>query len=327
MTSEVVHEAVSIPDVVSIIQAINTTDQCLKADTRIAEYIAAIPLINFERTEDQINYKMDLLSIHEEVRLKFSTIKQEEFRLENERYKELLNSWGLPENNYQTQSRKKKNPTKPSTSKKQNTTSQDPTECNNRFNNLTIEEPPEKIEIDQSGGEDITPPAPKKGYAPPITIDEVQNSVLLLKELQKLTGIKLTEGAEKTPPQIPGKPLPLAGATVRTSPAVPNLTPPQGQQVSPRKQKSCTRCTSPQGRRVSVELQPNGYNKAVPFSTHSAPDRCASQPHTTGRRATQATHAVSDALPSDCFPEPVTPPSPYFIRSKKSCFQQDWVLH
>ncbi|GFT09665.1 hypothetical protein NPIL_221101, partial [Nephila pilipes] len=104
MTSEVVHECVSIPDVVSIIQAINTTHQCRKADARIAEYIAAIQLINFERTEDQINYKMDLLSIQEEVRLKFSTIKQEEFRLENERYKELLNSLDLPENNYQTQS-------------------------------------------------------------------------------------------------------------------------------------------------------------------------------------------------------------------------------
>ncbi|GFT18662.1 hypothetical protein NPIL_128111 [Nephila pilipes] len=102
MTSEVVHESVSIPDVVAIIQAINITDQCRKADARIAEYIAAIPLINFERTEDQINYKMDLLSIQEEVRLKFSTIKQEEFCLGNERYKELLNSWGLPENNYQT---------------------------------------------------------------------------------------------------------------------------------------------------------------------------------------------------------------------------------
>ncbi|GFT72650.1 hypothetical protein NPIL_90861, partial [Nephila pilipes] len=80
-------------------------------------------------------------------------------------------------------------------------------------------------------------------------------------------------GAEKTPPQIPGKPVPLDGSSVRTSPAVPNLTPPQGQRVSPRKQKSCTRCTSPQGRRVSVELRPNGCNKAVPLSTYSAPDR------------------------------------------------------
>ncbi|GFT34307.1 hypothetical protein NPIL_127521 [Nephila pilipes] len=192
MTSEVVHEAVSIPDVVAIIQAINITDQYRKAGSRIAEYNAANPLINFERTEDQINYKMDLLSIQEKVRLKFSTIKQEEFRLENEKYKELLNSWDLPENNYQTQSRKKKNPSKPSTSKKQKTTSQDPTDCSNSYNNLTVEEPPEEIEIDPSEDEDVTPPTPKKSYAPPITIDEVQNSDLLLKELQKLTGIKLT---------------------------------------------------------------------------------------------------------------------------------------
>ncbi|GFU61172.1 hypothetical protein NPIL_628491 [Nephila pilipes] len=80
--------------------------------------------------------------------------------------------------------------------------------------------------------------------------------------------------ALKTPPsQILGKPLPLDGSSVRTSPAETNLTPPQGQRVSPRKQKSCTRCTSPQGRRVSVELRSNGYNKAVPLSTHSAPYR------------------------------------------------------
>ncbi|GFT75644.1 uncharacterized protein NPIL_99571 [Nephila pilipes] len=156
----VVCEAVSIPDVFAVIQAINTTHQCLKADARLAEYIAAIPLINFERTEDQINYEMDLLSIQEEARLKFCTIKQEEFRLENERYKELLNSWGLPDNNYQTQSKKiqQNHPLQ----KKQKTTSQDPTECNNRFNNLTVEEPPEKIEIDQSEDEDVTPPVRKK---------------------------------------------------------------------------------------------------------------------------------------------------------------------
>ncbi|GFS81916.1 hypothetical protein NPIL_61431 [Nephila pilipes] len=116
MTSDVVHKAVSFPDVVAVIQAINTTHQCLKADARIAEYIAAIPLINFERTEDQINYKMDLLSIQEEARLKFSTIKQEEFRLENERYKELLNSLAYGKQLPNTV--KKKNPTKLSTSKK-----------------------------------------------------------------------------------------------------------------------------------------------------------------------------------------------------------------
>ncbi|GFU19366.1 hypothetical protein NPIL_671041 [Nephila pilipes] len=82
MTSEVVHEAVSIPDVVAVIQAMNTTHQCLKADARIAEYIAAIPLITFERTEVQINYKMDLLSI-QEAKKRREKIQEERLRLKN----------------------------------------------------------------------------------------------------------------------------------------------------------------------------------------------------------------------------------------------------
>ncbi|GFT42369.1 hypothetical protein NPIL_357711, partial [Nephila pilipes] len=37
MNTEVVHEAVSIADMVAIIKTSNTVDQCLKADGRIAE--------------------------------------------------------------------------------------------------------------------------------------------------------------------------------------------------------------------------------------------------------------------------------------------------
>ncbi|GFT44332.1 hypothetical protein NPIL_532961 [Nephila pilipes] len=62
MTSEVVHESVSIPDVVAIIKTLNTAEQCLKADGRINEYLAAIPLTTFNNTEDQTNYKSELLS-------------------------------------------------------------------------------------------------------------------------------------------------------------------------------------------------------------------------------------------------------------------------
>ncbi|GFT78976.1 hypothetical protein NPIL_598951 [Nephila pilipes] len=45
-----------------------------------------------------------------------------------------------------------------------------------------------------------------------------------------------------------------------------------------------------------------------PLTVTSLPTDGASQFHKTGRRATQATHTVSDALPSDCFPELVTQP-------------------
>ncbi|GFU38869.1 hypothetical protein NPIL_161451 [Nephila pilipes] len=90
-------------------------------------------------------------------------------------------------------SREEKNntPVKTSLATKQKTTPV-ATHCQNRFQTLTVEEPEERIEIDKEDDEDVTPPQPKKTYAPPITIDNVTNSATLLNKLQELTGIKLT---------------------------------------------------------------------------------------------------------------------------------------
>ncbi|GFT01542.1 hypothetical protein NPIL_317711 [Nephila pilipes] len=82
-------------------------------------------------------------------------------------------------------------PIKTPTAKKQKTTPET-SDCQNRFQTLTIEEPEEQIKIEEENDEVVTPVPPKKTYAPPITIDNVSNSATLLKKLQDLTGIKLT---------------------------------------------------------------------------------------------------------------------------------------
>ncbi|GFS33178.1 hypothetical protein NPIL_475901, partial [Nephila pilipes] len=189
------NQAVSIPTVKAIVNNIAHSDQCLQADIKIEEYISCIPTIHFSSQEEKNNYASDLYTIQEEVRTKFNVLKHEELRVENEKYKELISSWGLPDATkpyqFQIQSRRKKStPVKNTISKKQKITDAPETECTNKFSNLIIEEPPEQIEVDND--EDVTPAPAKKPYAPPITIDNVKNSAELLKKLQQMTGIKLT---------------------------------------------------------------------------------------------------------------------------------------
>ncbi|GFU43537.1 hypothetical protein NPIL_41981, partial [Nephila pilipes] len=81
-------EAVSIPTILTIVKNITTSDQCLQADTKLAEYINLIPHINFNSQEEKNSYSTDLFSIQEDVRSKFNIIKHEELRIENEKYKE-----------------------------------------------------------------------------------------------------------------------------------------------------------------------------------------------------------------------------------------------
>ncbi|GFT18489.1 hypothetical protein NPIL_518471 [Nephila pilipes] len=168
-------QAVSIPTIMAIVNGINHSDQCLHADTKIAEYISLIPSIQFHNQEEKNNYSSELFTIQEEVRSKYNTLKYEELRLENEKYKDLVNSRGLPDatkpQQFQIQSRRKKStPIKNVICKRQKIT--ETTECTNKFSDLIIEEPPEQIEIDED--EDVTPPPAKKPYAPPITIDNFE---------------------------------------------------------------------------------------------------------------------------------------------------------
>ncbi|GFT18218.1 nucleic-acid-binding protein from transposon X-element [Nephila pilipes] len=72
--------------------------------------------------------------------------------------------------------------------KKQRTTNDAIESSTNRFNNLSVDEREEYISDD----EDVTTPPPKKQYAPPITIDNIQNSTTLLKKLKNLTQLNLT---------------------------------------------------------------------------------------------------------------------------------------
>ncbi|GFU16377.1 hypothetical protein NPIL_244671 [Nephila pilipes] len=160
---------VSIPTIRNLVANITHSDQCLQADAKMEEYITSIPQIQFATQDDKNSYASELYTIQEEVRSKFNILKHEELRQETERYKDLINTWGLPEasrpQQFQLQSRRKKTTSvKTTIAKKQKLAESDATECSNKFNNLVIEETPEQIEIDD---EDVTPPPGKKQYAPP----------------------------------------------------------------------------------------------------------------------------------------------------------------
>ncbi|GFT08170.1 hypothetical protein NPIL_249291 [Nephila pilipes] len=168
-TTTETNQAVSIPTIKAIVGNITHSDQCLQADIKIEEYISCIPNIQFGSQEVKNNYASDLYTIQEEVRTKFNVLKHEELRIENEKYKDLISSWGLPDATkpyqFQIQSRRKKStPVKNTTSKKQKIADAPDTECTNQFSNLVIEEPPEQIEVDND--EDVTP-APKDVDTPP----------------------------------------------------------------------------------------------------------------------------------------------------------------
>ncbi|GFU38852.1 uncharacterized protein NPIL_35121, partial [Nephila pilipes] len=108
--------------------------------------------------EEKNEYSTHLYAIQEEVRGKFNLFKSEEIRQETEKYKNLINFWGLPDavrpQAFQHQSRRKNStPIKTPIAKKQRTTP-DETECQNRFQTLAIEEPVEEIEVDEASDED-----------------------------------------------------------------------------------------------------------------------------------------------------------------------------
>ncbi|GFS93731.1 hypothetical protein NPIL_507901 [Nephila pilipes] len=145
-------QPVSIPEIQRLVSALATSDQCLHADTKIEEYLNSIPQITFTNQEEKNTYSTSLYSIQEEIRGKYNSFKLEEIKTETDKYKSLINSWGLPDANrpqaFHVQARRKNNtPIKTPTAKKQKTTPE-AAECQNRFQTLTIEEPIEEIEID-----------------------------------------------------------------------------------------------------------------------------------------------------------------------------------
>ncbi|GFS89821.1 hypothetical protein NPIL_545601 [Nephila pilipes] len=160
---------VSIPTIKQLVANNTLSEQCLQADAKIEDYMNCIPQIHFSTQEEKNDYAADLYTIQEEVRSKFNILKHEELRQENEIFKDLINTWGLPDANrpqqFQFQSRRKKStPIKSIAAKKQKIATTDTTECSNKFNDLVIDDIPEQIEIDD---EDVTPPPAKKQYTPP----------------------------------------------------------------------------------------------------------------------------------------------------------------
>ncbi|GFU05805.1 hypothetical protein NPIL_461311 [Nephila pilipes] len=117
-------QAVSIPEIQTLVNNLTTSDQCLHADSKVEEYLNLIPQISFLNQEGENEYSTCLYTIQEEVRSKFNSFKYEEIKAETEKYKSLMNTWGLPDAGrsqaFQLQSRRKNNtPSKASQAKKQ----------------------------------------------------------------------------------------------------------------------------------------------------------------------------------------------------------------
>ncbi|GFU19980.1 hypothetical protein NPIL_518421 [Nephila pilipes] len=85
---------VSIPEIQGLVNNLSTSDQCLHADSKIAEYLHSIPQINFLNQEEKSEYTSHLYTLQEEVRGKFNLYKSEEIRQETEKFKNLINTHG-----------------------------------------------------------------------------------------------------------------------------------------------------------------------------------------------------------------------------------------
>ncbi|GFT35738.1 hypothetical protein NPIL_38941, partial [Nephila pilipes] len=118
------------------------------------------------------NISVDLIKIIEEARLKFSILKHQEMKDDLNQFTNLCQSWGIQNPATQTpfvlaKPRQRKNSLPGETSKKQKL---EATTCQNKFSVLSIEDPPEELQIDEplppSPTPEKTTTKPKKKHGP-----------------------------------------------------------------------------------------------------------------------------------------------------------------
>ncbi|GFS79753.1 hypothetical protein NPIL_685151, partial [Nephila pilipes] len=118
------------------------------------------------------NISVDLIKIIEEAILKFSILKHQEMKDDLNQFTNLCQSWGIQNPATQTpfvlaKPRQRKNSLPGETSKKQKL---EATTCQNKFSVLSIEDPPEELQIDEplppSPTPEKTTTKPKKKHGP-----------------------------------------------------------------------------------------------------------------------------------------------------------------
>ncbi|GFT91059.1 uncharacterized protein NPIL_15811 [Nephila pilipes] len=118
------------------------------------------------------NISVDLIKIIEEARLKFSILKHQEMKDDLNQFTNLCQSWGIQKPATQTpfvlaKLRQRRNSLPGETSKKQKL---EATTCQNKFSVLSIEDPPEELQIDEplppSPTPEKTTTKPKKKHGP-----------------------------------------------------------------------------------------------------------------------------------------------------------------
>ncbi|GFT30466.1 hypothetical protein NPIL_103351, partial [Nephila pilipes] len=120
------------------------------------------------------NISVDLIKIIEEARLKFSILKHQEMKDDLDQFTNLCQSWGIQNPATQTpfvlaKPRQRKNSLPGETSKKQKL---EASTCQNKFSVLSIEDPPEELQIDEP-----LPPSP----TPEKTTTKQKRNMALLK--------------------------------------------------------------------------------------------------------------------------------------------------
>ncbi|GFU59153.1 nucleic-acid-binding protein from transposon X-element [Trichonephila clavipes] len=166
----------------------------------IDNVIDSIDTYDFQTETGKNQYSFHAYQFQEEARTRYISLKEEERKTDEECHDHLLKQWGRPTEKELAEfvpvlSKKQKNklhsPTKDDSSAKKPRTS-----VENKYEALTLEEPP-TVQKDDEMEEEIIPasrtstPIPKVRPPPPITIDGIAQPAQFLKKIQDLTRPKL----------------------------------------------------------------------------------------------------------------------------------------
>ncbi|GFY16029.1 nucleic-acid-binding protein from transposon X-element [Trichonephila clavipes] len=179
----------------------HNSSECMQFCVYLDNIIDNIDTYDFQTETAKNQFCFHAYQFQEEARSCYISLKEDEFNAEKECHDDLLKQWGRPTEKELAEfvpvvTKKQKNkihsPTKEYSSAKKPRTS-----CDNKFEALTLEDPPTEQQDNEMEEDDVTPsrsstPIPKVRPPPPITIDDIAQPAQLLKKIQDLTEQKLT---------------------------------------------------------------------------------------------------------------------------------------
>ncbi|GFU30107.1 hypothetical protein TNCV_3263101 [Trichonephila clavipes] len=179
----------------------HNSSECMQFCVYLDNIIDNIDTYDFQTETAKNQFCFHAYQFQEEARTRYISLKEDEFNAEKECHDDLLKQWGRPTEKELAEfvpvvTKKQKNkihsPTKENSSAKKPRTS-----CDNKFEALTLEDPPTEQQDNEMEEDDVIPsrsstPIPKVRPPPPITIDDIAQPAQMLKKIQDLTEQKLT---------------------------------------------------------------------------------------------------------------------------------------